>query len=211
MNIRTSSLLAIGIVMLTTVSWGADISSSKPVSDDVVQTYSFTGTVENIRPDNSAAAKIGDRVTGTFTIDQTAVSTDINDKHGSYRFASGTPLVFTLNTMKFGAAPSSLPCMASVHNNELDGDKILDNFRMACTDDALKSSVGLAFLAATLNLTDSSAAVFSGTSLPRDVNLQTFDTARLAVIGTRRCNKSEQCSELVFDIMMRIDSITKGK
>jgi hypothetical protein len=197
--------------MLTTVSWGADISPSKPVSDDAVQTYSFTGTVENIRPDKSSAAKIGDPVTGTFTIDQTAVSTDSNDKHGSYRFASGTPLVFTLNTMKFAATPSSLPCMGSVHNNELDGDKTLDIFRMACTDEALKSSLGLAFLAATLNLSDSAATVFSGTSVPRDFNLQAFDNARLAVIGTRRCNKSEQCSELIFDITMRIDSITKQK
>ena len=211
MNIRASSLPAIGILMLTTVSWGADISSSKPVSDDAVQTYSFTGTVENIRPDKSSTAKIGDRVTGTFTIDQTAVSTDITDRRVSYRFASGTPLVFTLNTMKFGAVPSSLPCMASVHNNELDGDKTLDNFRMACTDEALSKSLGLAFLAATLNLYDSSATVFSGTSLPRDFNLQTFDNARLAVIGTRRCNKSEQCSELAFDITMRIDSIIKQK
>jgi hypothetical protein len=211
MNIRTSLLLAIGILMLTTVSWGADISSSTPVSYDAVQTYSFTGIVESIRPDKSSAAKIGDRVTGTFTIDQTAVSTDINDRHVSYRFASGTPLVFTLNTMKFAASTSSLPCMASVYNNELDGDKTLDNFRMSCTDKALSSSLGLAFLAATLNLSDSSATVFSETSLPRDFNLQSFDNAWLAVIGTRRCNKGEQCSELAFDITMRIDSITKGK
>jgi hypothetical protein len=205
MKIRTSSLLAIGIVMLTTVSCSLLI----PVSDDTVQTYTFTGTVVNISPATSSAAKIGDRITGTFMIDHKAVRTDISEKHISYRFASGTPLVFTLNAMKFIADTSSFPCMASVSDNELSEDKPLDRFRMSCTDEALQSSLGLAFLAATLNLSDSSAAVFSGTSLPRDINLQSFDNATLALIGTRRCKKGEQCSELIFDILMRIDSIVK--
>jgi hypothetical protein len=205
MNIRTSSLLAVSIVMLTAVSCSLRI----PVSDDTVQIYAFTGTVVNIGPVTSSAAKTGDRVTGTFMIDHKAVRTDIKENHGSYRFASGFPLVFSLNTMKFDANTSYLPCMASVYNNELSEDKPLDSFKMTCTDKALSSSLGLAFLASTLNLSDSSAAVFSGTSLPRDVHLQTFDNASLALIGTRQCKNSDQCKEVVFDILIRIDSIVK--
>lgn len=205
MKIRISSLLAVSIVMLTTVS----CSLRLPVSDDTVQTYAFTGTVKNISPATSTAAKIGDRVSGTFMIDHKAVRTDITEKHVSYRFASGSPLVFTLTTMRFDAATSYLPCMASVSDNALSEGKPLDIFNMTCTDKALSSALGLAFLASTLHLSDSSAAVFSGTSLPRDVNLQTFDNASLALIGTRRCDKSTECSEIVFDILMRIDSIVK--
>jgi len=211
MKIRISSLMTIGMLMLTTISGGACITSRIFVSDDAVQTYTFTGTVENLNPITSFVAKIGARVTGSFTIDHTAVIIPINYRYVSYRFASGTPLVFTLNTMKFVATASSFPCMAAVYNNELSEGKTLDNFRMSCTDEALQSSLGLTFLAATLNLSDSSATVFSGTSLPRDFNLQTFDNAWLALIGTRRCNKGEQCNELIFDITMRIDSITKQK
>jgi hypothetical protein len=209
MNIKTVSLLAVGIFMLTTVSWGADSSPGTPVPNDAVQAYAFTGTVENIQPDSSVAASIGDRVTGTFIIDHTAVSIPLNDSHVSYRFASGIPLVFTVNTMQFGAAPSSLPCMAAVANNELAEGKTLDYFRITCTDDALRSSLGIRFLAATFNVSDSSAAVFSGTGLPRDVDLQSFDNAWLVLKGMRHCNKGEQCSELVFAIMMRIETIAK--
>jgi hypothetical protein len=194
MNIRISSLLAIGILMLTTISGGACISSKTHVSGDTVQTYTFTGTVENSNPITSSVAKTSDRVTGSFTIDHTAVIIPVNDRHVSYRFASGTPLVFTLNVMKFVATASFFPCMAAVYNNELTEDKPLDNFRISCTDEALQSSLGLTFLAATLNLSDSSATVFSGTSLPRDFNLQTFDNAWLALIGTRRCNRGSSAA-----------------
>jgi hypothetical protein len=195
--------------MLATVSCAMNIFPRIPGSDDAVQTYTFTGTVEKISPVTSSAAKIGDRVTGTFLIDHNAVRTDVNERHVAYRFASGSPLVFTLNTMKFDANTAYLPCMASVSDNELSEGKPLDSFKMTCTDKALSSSLGLAFLAATLNLSDSSATVFSGTSLPRDVHLQTFDNAGLALIGTRRCNTSAECGEIVFDILMRIDSIVK--
>lgn len=195
--------MAAGILMLSTISRGADISPGTPVPDDAVQTYTFTGTVENIRPDTSSAAKVGDRVAGAFTIDHTAVSISGSDRHAAYRFASGTPLVFTINALKFRATTSSLPCTASVSNNELSDDKMLDNFRITCSDEALQSSRGLAFLAATLNLSDSSATVFPGTALPRDVILQSFDNATLGLIGTRHGR------ELVFDIVMRIDSIAK--
>ena len=209
MNIKTLLFLVIGTFMLTAVSWGAESSPVTPAPNDSVQTYAFTGTVESIKTDTSAAAIIGDRVTGTFTIDHTAVRIPMNDSHVSYRFAMGTVLVFTLNTMEFGTARSGLPCMATVADNELAEGKKLDYFRILCTDDALRSSLGVRFLAATLNLSDSSAAVFSGTGLPRDFNLKTFDNAFLALKATKQCNKGEQCSELVFEIMMRIDSIVK--
>jgi hypothetical protein len=209
MNIKTLSLPAIVTFMLTAVSWGADSSPVTPVPNDAVQTYTFTGAVESIKPDTSKAAIIGDRVTGTFTIDHAAVRIPLNDGHVSYRFTSDTPLVFTVNTMEFGAAPSSLPCMATVADNESVEGKALDYFRISCTDDALRSSLGFRFLAATLNLSDSSAAVFSGTGLPGDFNMKSFDNAWLALVATRHCNKGEQCTELVFDIMMRIETIVK--
>lgn len=209
MNTRISSFVAIGIVMLTAMSMGACVSFRPRASADTVQTYTFTGAVESISPATSPAAKIGDRVTGLFIIDHTAVAIPVNERHVSYRFASGTPLALTVNAIKFSATALSFPCMASVADNELSGDKPLDTFKMTCTDEALLSSLNLTFLAATLNLSDSSAAVFSGPSLPREISLQTFDNARLTVTGTRRCKKGEQCRELIFDILMRIDAITK--
>ncbi len=195
--------------MLTAMSMGACVFFRPRATADTVQTYTFTGAVESISPATSPAAKIGDRVAGFFIIDHTAVAIPINESHVSYRLASGTPLAFTVNAIKFSATASSFPCMASVADNELSGDKPLDTFKMTCTDEALLSSLDLTFLAATLTLSDSSAAVFSETSLPREISLQTFDNARLAVTGTRRCKKGEQCSELIFDILMRIDAITK--
>jgi hypothetical protein len=206
-NFRISSFMAVGIVLLTALSLDACMFFRPHAS--AVQTYAFTGTVESINPATSSAAKIGDRVAGSFIIDHTAVVIPLNDKHVSYRFASGTPLVFAVNAIKFSADASSFPCMASVADNELSGDKPIDTFKLTCTDQALQSSLGLAFLAASLNLSDSSGAVFSGTGLPTEVNLQKFDNALLSVVGTQLCKKGEKCNELVFDILMRINSAVK--
>ena len=188
---------------------GSSAAPVSPVPNDAVQTYAFTGAVESIRADTLSIAKIGDRITGAFIVDHSAVSIPVNGNRVSYRFASGTPLVFTLNTLEFGAGLSLLPCMAAVADNESVEGKILDYFRISCTDDALRSSLGLGFFAATLNLTDSTAAVFTGTSLPRDVNLQSFDKAWLALVATKRCDRDEQCTEPVFDVMIRIETIAK--
>jgi hypothetical protein len=153
-------------------------------------TFSFSGVLDHVSdvasgPVLGGQFNIGDTFSGSFTFDDSAVDSVPGSELGVYSY--NTPpngLLVTINNLDFSSDPNNVQAWVGIENDRINAvGEIWDRFDYDVQEAVIFPVPTGLFTIMRIELDDSSATAFNSDSLPTDLTLAAWDSARMSIFS----------------------------
>lgn len=211
MRVITSALLAMILLILPGCGGGGGAYQS------TIDTYSFTGIITYIYGNPSNGVSVGMPVTGTFSVDRSSVgnsSTNIPNIT-VYPQPSYTSVMITVGALTFNGSFPNYTVTVCDNVFERSTPVIIgDQFNWQSIDPTLGTNSPITTTIANFSLGDGTGLLFSGTSLPTNLSIDSFPQRNLSIANIAGAFTIGQPGEyainwLIFASIDTLEPVTK--